>query len=51
MSANNSRLVKLLIILGIAVIFWFVPVPDGVNPTAWHLLAIFIATVVGLILS
>ncbi|MEI7255981.1 anion permease [Dickeya dadantii] len=51
MSANNSRLVKLLIILGIAVIFWFVPVPESVSPAAWHLLAIFIATVIGLILS
>jgi len=51
MSANNSRLVKLLFILGIAVGLWFVPVPEGVSPSAWHLMAIFIATVVGLILS
>ncbi|WP_181463617.1 anion permease, partial [Lonsdalea populi] len=51
MSANNSRLVKLLVILGIAVGLWFFPVPEGVSPSAWHLMAIFIATVVGLILS
>lgn len=51
MSANSSRLVKLLIIIGIAVALWLLPVPEGVKPDAWHLMAIFIATVIGLILS
>ncbi|WP_409159923.1 DASS family sodium-coupled anion symporter [Pectobacterium sp. B2J-2] len=51
MSANNSRLLKLLVILCIAGGLWLLPVPDGVKPDAWHLMAIFIATVVGLILS
>lgn len=51
MSANNSRVIKLLIVLGIAVGLWLLPVPTGVNPPAWHLMALFIATVVGLILS
>ncbi len=51
MSANNSRLIKLLVILCIAGGLWLLPVPDGVKPDAWHLMAIFIATVVGLILS
>lgn len=36
-------------LVGIAI--WFSPVPDGVDPRAWHLLAIFIATIVGLILQ
>ena len=34
--------------LGLAL--WFViPVPDGVNPEAWHLLAIFVATIAAII--
>ena len=28
---------------------WFAPVPDGVDPKAWHLLAIFVGTVAGFI--
>ncbi|MDX5629340.1 MULTISPECIES: anion permease [unclassified Brenneria] len=51
MSANNSRLLKLLVIICIAGGLWLLPVPSGVSPSAWHLMAIFIATVVGLILS
>ncbi len=35
------------ILVGIAV--WIVPIPVGVDPNAWNLLAIFIATIVGLI--
>ena len=30
---------------------WFVPAPEGVEPAAMHLLAIFVATIVGLILK
>jgi len=35
----------------IAVIIWFLPPPAGVAVKAWHLLAIFAATIVGLILQ
>ncbi|KAJ0982328.1 hypothetical protein J5N97_010583 [Dioscorea zingiberensis] len=31
------------------VILWFVPAPSGVSSNAWHLLAIFLATIVGII--
>ena len=30
---------------------WFIPVPEGVTPQAWHLFAIFVATIVGFILQ
>lgn len=34
----------------IALLIWFViPVPEGVNPNAWHLLALFIGTIAGII--
>ncbi|MFI8480717.1 DASS family sodium-coupled anion symporter [Pseudomonas sp. NPDC078700] len=39
-----------LIALAIALLIWFViPVPQGVTPEAWHLLAIFIGTIAGII--
>ena len=35
----------------IAVIVWFLPSPAGVDAKAWHLFAIFFATIIGLILQ
>jgi len=35
----------------VATIIWFLPPPAGVTPNAWHLLAIFAATIAGLILQ
>lgn len=40
-----------LIVIIVGLIIWFSPVPTGVKPQAWHLLAIFVATIVGLILT
>lgn len=34
-----------------AVIIWFAPIPEGVDEKAWHLFAIFFATIIGLILQ
>lgn len=36
-------------LVGIAI--WCTPVPEGVDPKAWNLFAIFVATIVGLILQ
>ena len=35
--------------VGLAVAVWFVPRPAGVTLPAWHLLAIFLGTIVGII--
>lgn len=43
------RLVPLIITVAVGVIMWFIPPPEGVKHEAWHLLAIFVATVVGFI--
>ncbi|MFP3121897.1 anion permease [Ectobacillus funiculus] len=32
-------------------IIWFLPIPTGVSEPAWHLLAIFVATIVGFIIQ
>lgn len=39
-----------LISIAIGLIIWFViPVPEGVSPEAWHLLALFVATIAAII--
>ncbi|RFM26387.1 anion permease [Deminuibacter soli] len=43
--------IPLLITVVIGVVIWFIPVPEGVKPNAWHLLAIFLATIFGIILK
>src|SRR5580700_10174195 len=44
-----KRLAVLLAVFLLAVVIWLVPPPSGVQPAAWHLLAIFVATIVGII--
>ena len=39
----------LLIALAFGALIWAIPPPPGVNPRGWHLLAIFVATVVAII--
>ena len=46
---DPARLVPLIIVVVVGVIMWFIPPPEGVKHEAWHLLAIFVATVVGFI--
>jgi DASS family divalent anion:Na+ symporter len=37
--------------LAVGLVLWSIPPPDGVDVRAWHLLAIFVATIVGIITS
>jgi DASS family divalent anion:Na+ symporter len=48
---TDLRLLPLLATLAVGVALWFVPPPAGVEIAAWHLFAIFVATIVGLILK
>ena len=47
----GARIVRGIIVVIIGVLIWYSPVPAGVKKEAWHLLAIFVATIVGLILT
>lgn len=47
---RSSYIVSLLIILA-AMAIWYSPVPEGVSEKAWHLFAIFFATILGIILN
>ncbi len=39
----------LIVSVAVGVVIWFIPRPEGVEPAAWHLFAIFVATIVGII--
>lgn len=45
----GAKMKELLTAVAIATAIWFIPAPAGVTAQAWHLLAIFIGTIVGII--
>ncbi|KAG6789459.1 hypothetical protein POTOM_005557 [Populus tomentosa] len=46
---QGAAMKPLLASIATGVVLWFVPVPSGVTKPAWQLLAIFLATIVGII--
>jgi DASS family divalent anion:Na+ symporter len=44
-----SEALGLSVVLLVGIVIWSIPSPAGVQPKAWHLLAIFVATIVGII--
>ena len=44
------RWYRLAVVVVIGTALWFSPIPSEVNPRAWELLAVFVATIVGVIL-
>jgi DASS family divalent anion:Na+ symporter len=48
-SRRGAKPLPLLAVAAVGLAIWFAPLPQGVNPRAWHLLAIFVATIVGFI--
>jgi DASS family divalent anion:Na+ symporter len=48
---RGARLGRLAATILVAVVIWLLPAPAGVDPKAWHLFAIFVATILGLILQ
>ncbi len=47
----RARIIRGLLVILVGLIIWYLPVPAGVKKEAWHLLAIFVATIFGLILT
>ncbi|HEY5618291.1 MAG TPA: DASS family sodium-coupled anion symporter [Vicinamibacterales bacterium] len=47
----TPRFGRLTLVAGVGVLIWLLPQPDGVDPRAWRLLAIFVATVLGVIVK
>lgn len=48
---EGAKLIPLLFVFAICLILWFVPPPSGLSLKAWHLFAIFLSTIVGLIVK
>ena len=48
---RNERIVRFLALVVVGAAIWFGPMPAGIDPKAWHLFAIFVATILGLILQ
>ncbi len=51
LSGGWSSCVRLCLAAGLGVVIWYLPAPAGVQAEAWHLLAIFVATIVGIMLE
>lgn len=48
---KEINLVNLAITFVVGIALWFCPIPEGVTPEAWHLFAIFVSTIFGIILK
>ena len=47
----DNKIVKALATVAVGAAIWFFPIPAGLKPEAWHLLAIFAATIFGFIIQ
>jgi len=47
----DRQLTRGLIVLAVGAAIWFWPVPVGLKPAGWHLLAIFVSVILGFILK
>jgi DASS family divalent anion:Na+ symporter len=48
---KEVKITQTLITLVAGIVIWFIPAPEGVVIEAWHLFAIFVATILGIILK
>jgi L-tartrate/succinate antiporter len=48
-AAQRPVLLRWLVPLGLGVLVWLLPRPEGLTPNAWHYFAVFVFTIVGLI--
>ncbi len=52
--SDNAKTVKSwqwAVPLGLLIVLWFSPSPEGLDPKAWHMFAIFAATICGILTS
>ncbi len=47
----QNKLVKWCICIGLGLLIWLIPTPEGLTPKAWNLFAVFVATIAGFILQ
>ncbi len=47
----SSQKIKMMSPVVVLLLFWFIPLPEGLTKEAWHFMAIFMAVVIGLIVE
>ena len=50
-ASDGVRAGRLALVAGVGMAIWLLPRPEAVDPRAWHLFAIFVATIVGLVIK
>ena len=48
---NTSKLAKIVAVAAVTIILWFVPVPGGLEAETWHLVALYLGLLLGLVLK
>ena len=48
---NKEKLIRWAVPLAVLVVIWLMPTPEGLKPEAWHMFAIFAATIAGILSS
>ncbi|MDO5531535.1 anion permease [Sutterella sp.] len=48
---DKTKLIRWAVPAALLVIIWLCPVPEGLKPEAWHMFAIFVATIAGILAS
>ena len=48
---KEVKIPQTFITLAVGIAIWLIPAPDGVKIEAWHLFAIFVSTILGIILK
>ncbi len=48
---KEIKITQTLITFAIGIVIWLIPAPNGLTAEAWHLFAIFVATILGIILK
>ena len=46
---NKSKLIRWSVPIAVLVLLWVIPTPEGLTPAAWHMFAIFTATIAGIL--
>ena len=47
----GAKITPSLIVLGVFICLWFIPAPEGLSPKAWNLFAIFLCTILAIVLK
>lgn len=49
--AKFQNIWRFAVPIAVLLLIWFYPVPAGLKPAAWHMFAIFVATIIGILCS